>query len=404
MNTMPPLEKKQVSYGIIPLTDCAPLVVAKEKGFFARYGLTVELSIEASWANIRDKVLVGALDGAHMLAPLPIATTLGIGGMKESMLTAFSMDLNGDGITVSNALYQRMLIADPAALQTQPLSAHALKTVINEDKGGKLLTFATVFPFSSHHYALRYWLASAGIDPDHDVQLVIIPPPQMVSQLQAGTIHGYCVGEPWNAQAVAMGIGRTLITNYEIWNNMPEKVFGVTAQWAKRYPNTHLATLMALLDAAQWLDVAENRPEAVRLLVQGGYVNASPEVIQMSLLGTFQYAVDESPRPLPDFNVFYRYAATFPWRSHALWFLMQMQRWRQLPATVTEIKAVAEAVYRPDLYRQAATALGLPTPTIDYKVEGQHDRPWTLTQATQPIVMGADRFFDGRIFDPHEQK
>lgn len=395
------LEKTQLTYGIIPLTDCAPLVIAKEKGFFARYGLDVELSSEASWANIRDKVLVGALDGAQMLAPMPLATTLGIGGMQEAMVTAFSMDLNGNGITVSNDLYQRMLAADPAAMQEQPLSANALKTVIQAEQaeGRTPLTFASVFPFSAHHYALRYWLASANIDPDRDVNLVVIPPPQMTGQLRSGVISGYCVGEPWNAQAVSMNVGRTLITNYELWNNMPEKVFGVTERWAAQNPNTHLATLMALLEAAKWLDQTENRMEAVRILTQG-YIAAPESVLQMSMLGTFQYASDEKPCKLPDFNVFYRYAATFPWRSHALWFLTQMRRWHQISNNNVDLKAVAEAVYRPDIYRQAADALGVPYPTIDYKVEGVHEQAWLLNSATQPIVMGPDQFFDKRLFDP----
>jgi nitrate/nitrite transport system substrate-binding protein len=242
-------------------------------------------------------------------------------------------------------------------------------------------------------------MAAAGIDPDRDVQLVVIPPPRMVENLESKNIDGYCVGEPWNARAVTAGIGHTLITSYEIWNNSPEKVFGVNREWAEAYPKTHRATLMALIEAAQWIDRPENRDAVARIIARPAYVDAPQDVVKMSMTGTFRYAAGEAPRPLPDFNVFYRYAATFPWRSHALWFLTQMVRWGQVGQSV-DMRQVATDVYRPDLYREAARALGVPAPSEDYKVEGGHAGPWTLTEASAPIVMGPDRFFDGRLFDP----
>lgn len=397
------LEKPKLTLGFIPLTDCAPLVVAAEKGFFARQGLEVTLSKEASWANIRDKVTIGALDGAHMLAGMPIASSLGVGAIRTPMITAFSMDLNGNAITVSNALYERMVEADPEAMAERPLTARALKKVIDADKaaGRDPMTFAMVFPVSTHNYELRYWMAAAGIDPDADVRLIVIPPPQMVANLQAGNIVGYCVGEPWNERAVQAGIGRALITNYEIWNNNPEKVLGVTEEWADRNPNTHVALVRALIDAARWMDRPENRMEVVDLISQKSYVNAPADIVGMSMTGTFRYAADEEPRPLPDFNVFYRYAATFPWRSHAAWFVGQMIRWGQIEQPL-DIAATVERVYRPDIYRQAAADLGVPCPTIDWKTEGTHAEPWTLTEATAPIAMGPDLFFDGAVFDPRD--
>jgi len=394
-------EKKDVTFGIIPLTDCAPIVVAAEKGYFRKYGLNATVSKEASWANIRDKVAIGALDGAHMLAGMPIAATLGVGAVPKATVTAFSMDLNGNGITVSNDLYERMVKADPAAMKERPLTARALKKVIDADKkaGKSPMTFAMVFPVSTHNYEIRYWMASAGIDPDNDVRLIVIPPPQMVANLQSRNIDGYCVGEPWNERAVTAGIGHTLITNYEIWNNNPEKVFGVNKEWADKYPNTHKAAVMALIEAAQWMDKPENRAEVVKIISQKSYVNAPEDVVKMSMTGTFRYSKGEAPRPLPDFNVFYRYAATFPWRSHAEWFITQMIRWGQIEKPLN-IKKVAADVYRPDIYREAAKALGVPVPTIDHKVEGKHAGNWSLTQATQPIPMGPDKFFDGMAFDP----
>ncbi|HYE36507.1 CmpA/NrtA family ABC transporter substrate-binding protein [Methylocaldum sp.] len=395
------LEKTKLNLGFIPLTDCAPLVIAHEKGFFQKHGLEVTLSREVSWANVRDKVFTGVLDGGHMLAAMPIATTLGLGELKKPTITALSLDLNGNAITVSQDLYRRMAELDPAAAAERPMSARALKQAIEAGRsaGRESLCFATVFPFSTHNYMLRYWLAAGGIDPDRDVRLVVIPPPHMVSYLSSGEIDGYCVGEPWNAQAVTTGVGRTLITDYEIWNNKPEKVLGVNRDWAERHPNTHRALLMALLETARWIDQSENRIEVVDILAREDYVNAPADVVKMSMTGSFHYQIDAAPTPLPDFNVFFRYAATFPWRSHAVWFITQMYRWGQLRAPI-DMRKLAEEVYRPDLYREAAQALGLPCPTLDYKTEGQHDEPWTLREASEPLTLGADRFLDGLVFDP----
>ena len=395
------LEKTRLKFGIIPLTDCAPIVIAKEKGYFKKYGLDVEVSKEASWANIRDKVTIGALDGAHMLSPMTIASTLGVGAVKKPTITACAMDLNGNAITVSNALYERMLKADPEAMRERPVSARALKKVIDAEKaaGKSPMTFAMVFPVSTHNYQIRYWMASAGIDPDQDVRLIVIPPPQMVANLRAGNIVGYCVGEPWNERAVKLGIGHALITSYELWHNNPEKVFGITLEWAEKNPNTLKAAIKALIEAAQWMDRPENRMEVVKIISAPSYVNAPVDVVKMSMTGTFQYAKGAPPQPLPDFNVFYRYAATFPWRSHAEWFITQMLRWGQIDQPL-DIKKVAAEVYRPDLYRAAAKELGIPYPTVDYKTEGTHPGPWTLAQATRAIPMGSDLFFDGMPYDP----
>ena len=395
------IEKTDLTLGIIPLTDCAPLVIAHEKGYFSKYGINSQISKEASWANIRDKVSIGALDAAHMLAGMPIASSLGVGAIKKPTITSYSMDLNGNGITVSNELYDRMVEADPEAMVERPVSARALKKVIEADKaaGADPMTFAMVFPVSTHNYELRYWMADAGIDPDKDVRLIVIPPPQMVANLRAQNIVGYCVGEPWNERAVIAGMGKTLVTNHEIWNNNPEKVVGVNLDWAEKNPNTHMAMIRALVEAAQWMDKPENRLEVVEIISRKSYVNAPVDVVKMSMTGTFRYAMDEEPRPLPDFNVFYRYAATFPWKSHAMWFISQMIRWGQIEKPLDIAKTAGE-IYRPDIYREAVKSLGIPAPTIDVKTEGTHAEPWTLEEATKPIVMGSDLFFNGDVFDP----
>lgn len=392
------LEKPKLSLGFIPLTDCAPLVIAKEKGFFGEQGLDVSLSRENSWANIRDKVSVGMLDGAQMLAAMPLANAVGGEGLVP-MIAAMSLDLNGNGITVSNEIFQKMLATGEQELDTPAGSGRALKQVIEENRaaGSKPLMFATVFPYSTHNYLLRYWLASSGIDPDEDIQLTVVPPPQMVNYLQSGVVSGFCVGEPWNTLAVCNGLGTTLVSSFDIWNNHPEKVFGVTSRWVAANPNTLQAVLRGLIKACEWLDLAENRKETCEILSQGRYVNTPQEILEKSMLGSFQFAKDQDPMPRPDFNVFSRYAANFPWRSHALWFLTQMARWGQLRQPF-DFGRVARDVYRPELYREAAKSLGLDVPADDYKDEGKHEASWSLGAGSGIIEMGSDEFFDHQVF------
>jgi nitrate/nitrite transport system substrate-binding protein len=337
------------------------------------------------------------LDSAHMLAPMPLAASLGLGGLARPLVTALNLSLNGNGITVAESLYQRMLEADLEAMGERPISARALKKVIDSDRraGREPLVFAMVFPFSMHNYELRYWMASAGIDPDRDVRLVVVPPPQMGSSLREGRIVGYCVGEPWNSLAVREGIGRMLISGYELWNNKPEKVLGVSRDWAEAHPWTHQAVLRALINAACWLDAPEHREEAADILANPRYVGVDAEVVALSLPGA-----ETAGQPPYSVSRFFAHAAGFPWRSHAVWILTQMYRWGQIEH-VADIRAVVESVYRCDLYREVARELGLPAPLIDYKCEGEHTAEWTLREATQPIEMGADCFFDHQPFDPH---
>jgi nitrate/nitrite transport system substrate-binding protein len=336
-----------------------------------------------------------------MLAALPIAATLGVGSVKTPMVTAFSLGLGGNAITVSNNLFERMAAADSELSIMPSRSAQALQKVAKTDQKTDCspLTFAMVFPFSSHHYLLRRWLVSGGLDPDRQVRIIVIPPHQMVAALESGAIDGYCVGEPWNSLAVQQGLGRIAITSYDLWNNHPEKVFGVHRIWAERFPNTHQAVLRSLLQAALWLDKWENRLEAVHLLAQPDYVDAPTEVIEPALSGRLALTLDESPVQLPDFNVFYRYAATFPWYSHGILLLSEMYRWGQIDFPVN-LQATVAKIYRPDFYRQAAATQQLPYPTIDEKPEGSHPEPWTLNEATAPISMGPDQSLDGLQYHP----
>ena len=394
------LERSDLRLGFIPLNDAAPLVAAKAKGFFSAEGLDVVLSREASWANVRDKVSVGLLDGAHMLGPMPIACSLGLSGPKTAMIAPFSLNLNGSAVTVSRALAEAMRAADPDGMASRPRTAGPLKAVIEARRaaGQPLLTFAVVFPYSMHNYELRYWLAEAGIDPDRDVRLVITPPPRMAERLASGEIDGFCVTAPWNAQAVADGTGEIMIYAAEIWRVGPDKVFGVTADWAERYPATLQALLRALLRASAWCDEPDNRAELGVILAGDDYLKAPVELVSQSLVGSPPYALGAPGEASLDYVIYHRYAASFPWRSHAVWFLTQMRRWGQIGPEV-DIGRVADAVYRPDLFRTAASALGEPAPLVDEKVEGAHAEPWRLDEATQPIRMAPDLFFDGRLFD-----
>lgn len=366
------VEKDELKLGFIKLTDMAPLAIAYEKGYFEEEGLFVTLEPQANWKVLLDRVITGELDGAHMLAGQPLAATIGF-GTKAHIVTPFSMDLNGNGITVSNEIWSMMKpnipVGDDGKL-VHPIKADALKPVVEKFKAeGKPFNMGMVFPVSTHNYELRYWLASGGIHPgfysksdisgqiDADALLSVTPPPQMPATLEAGTILGYSVGEPWNQAAVFKGIGVPVITDYEMWKNNPEKVFGLTKEFTQKNPNTTLALTKALIRAAKWLDENDNanRLEAVEILARPEYVGADAEVIANSMTGTFEYEKGDK-RAVPDFNVFYRYYATYPFYSDAIWYLTQMRRWGQIADHKPNewYAETAKSVYLPDIYMKAA--------------------------------------------------
>jgi ABC-type nitrate/sulfonate/bicarbonate transport system substrate-binding protein len=357
--------------GFIPLTDSAPLIIAKHLGFDEEFGFALRLHREVSWANIRDKTERGIFDCAHMLAPMPIAATLGLGRAPVAMIAPMALNLNGNAITVSNDLFAAMEAADPVAARGGGMAAAtALAKVVRarQAKGAPPLTLGMVYPFSCHNYDLRYWLAAAGIHPDNDVTLAVIPPPLIAEGLAAGHVDGYCVGAPWGAVSVANGGGHIVATKQELWANSPEKVLGARLDWAERNPALLQALIMALLNAAQWLDRPENRDEAVRILSLPEHIGVDAALIRRALAGSLiRHPVGE-PGDDADFIVFHRHAANFPWVSHAMWLLTQMLRWGQIAGPL-DIAAIAGQVYRPDLYRQAAQALGLSVPTEDMKIE-----------------------------------
>jgi nitrate/nitrite transport system substrate-binding protein len=370
----PALEKDEVKLGFIKLTDCAPLVMAKELGFFEAEGLAVTLEAQANWKILLDRVIGGELDGAQMLAGQPFGATIGI-GTRAPVVTAVTLDLNGNAITVSNEVWAEMQAGTPslaAQRPARPISAKALRPVVDAHlASGEPLRMGMVFPVSTHNYELRYWLAAGGIHPglytatdttgtkDAEVLLSVTPPPQMPATLEQGTIQGYAVGEPWNQQAVAKGIGVSVVTSPEIRSRRPEKVLGVTAAWAKAHPETHVALVKALIRAGKWLDESpENRRKAVATLARPEYVGASEAVISNGMLGRYEYTKTDV-RDAPDLNVFFRDHATYPYYADGVWVLTQMRRWGQIGEAKPDAWYVetARQVQLPDVWREAAKRL-----------------------------------------------
>jgi nitrate/nitrite transport system substrate-binding protein len=360
------VEKSDLKLGFIKLTDMAPLAIAKEKGFFAEEGLNVSLEPQANWKVLLDGVAGGQLDGAHMLAGQAIASAAGFGS-KVPIVAPLSLDLNGNAITVSNKVWAQIapkLPKDADGKVKQPVSAAAFK--------GMPLKWGMVFPVSPHNYELRYWLAAGGINPGYylpgdvkgtvsaEMQLSVTPPPQMPATLEAGTIDGYSVGEPWNQAAVKKKIGVPVITDAQIFPDNPEKVLGLTADFAARNPNTVKALLRAVIKAQQWLDAegGKNRAEAVKILAQPNYVGADAEVIAASMTGKFTFAPGDT-RDAPGFNIFFDRYAGYPFYSDAIWTLTQMRRWGQIAEAKPDqwYFDTAKAVYKPDLYLAAAKEL-----------------------------------------------
>ena len=376
-----PAETNELTFGFIRLTDMAPLAIAYEKGFFEDEGLIVFLEPQANWNKLLDGVAGGHLEGAHMLAGQPLAVRVGYVEAAGQIVAPISLDLNGNAITVSNEVWKSMsdnIARGEDGKPVHPISADALKPIVEEHKSrGEPFKLAMVFAVSSHNYELRYWLAAGGIHPglydptkqdakskvgwiDGDVKIYVTPPPQMPSLLDRGGIYGYSVGEPWNQQAVSSGVGVPVITDHDIWKYNPEKVFGMNAEFVAENPNTTVRVVRALLRAAKWLDVGDNvnRMEAVEILSRPEYVDAAPETIASSMTGTFEYEKGDT-RLAPDFNVFFRQFATYPFYSDGVWTLTQMRRWGQIsePKPDAWYNEVVKDVYRPDIYAVAAKEL-----------------------------------------------
>lgn len=366
------LPEYRIAAGLMPLTDSLLLVVAKERGFAGAEGVDLSLTRESSWANIRDRVAVGQFDVAHMLAPMPLAATLGLTPIAGPVIAPMALGLGGNAVTVSPALWGKLKAAGaPGDFAAGPVG-RALAAVVESTP--QRLRFAVVHPHSGHNYELRYWLAASGIDPDHAVEIVVLPPPLMPDAIRTGGIDGYCVGEPWGSVAVAMGTGRIATVKAAIWPRSPEKVLGVTANWAESNSEALSALIRALHHASVWCGDPTNHEEAAMLMARPDYLAVPAELVGRALSGRMVAGGIERV-DVPEFFVPHAHRATSPCPTHGLWFYSQMVRWGDVEHSDRNAE-LAKGTFRPDLYRQA---LDLP-------------------EAALAVV----EFFDGGVFDPED--
>ena len=370
----------RIRLGFVALLDSAPLILARELGLFAAQGLEVVLNREVSWASLRDKVGAGLLDGAQMLAPMPIAASLGLGAPAVPVTTSLVLSRNGNAITVSSRLYQRLVEA--GAQPQDPLRcAQALARVAAAGP----LRFASVYPWSCHYLQLRDWIAAAGLQPGRDIELTAIPPSKMVEAFVSDSIDGCCVGEPWNGLAELEGLGRILVTGHQIWQNAPEKVLGMRDDWVTQHPEVHQRLLVALLEACRWLDDPANLAQCKRILALPPYLDRAAQRLAEGSSPFFHPRIQQH---------FFRNCATFPWLSQASWLVSRMRQWGQLGDRAVPL----EQIYRPDIYRLAARRIGLDAPALDGKTEGLHRLPFTVAGLEGPLsvagdgLLGADSF------------
>jgi nitrate/nitrite transport system substrate-binding protein len=363
--------------GFIALTDCSPLIIAKEKGLFAKYGMPdVEVLKQASWGAVRDNMVLGSagggIDGSHILTPMPylFATGQATGGKPLPTYTLARLNLNGQAISAGPEL---------KALEVG-LDARAAKARFLEMKArGAQAKMAMTFRGGTHDLWIRYWLAAAGINPDTDVSTIVIPPAQMVANMKAGTQDAFCVGEPWGGQTVQQKIGYSACTTSEIWMDHPEKALGMRADWVDKHPNAAKALLLAVMEAQQWCDKRENREEMCRIVSGRQWINVPLADILPRQLGEIDYGDGRVVKDSPHLMKFWQGDASFPFKSHDLWFLTEDIRWGVLPAS-TDTRALVDKVNRADLWREAAKAIGAAAPASDSR--------------------GKETFFDGKVFDP----
>ncbi len=373
-------EVTKVKLGFIALTDCSPLVIAQEKGFFAKYGMPdVEVVKQASWGTTRDNIDLGSegggIDGAHILSPMPYLISSGritMGNKKRPMYILARLNTNGQAISVAKT-YKNLDVR----LNSSPLKPK-IKAV--EDKGG-VFKCAVTFPGGTHDLWLRYWLAAGGIDPNREASTMTVPPPQMVANMRVQNMEAFCVGEPWNALLVNNKIGYSALTTGELWNDHPEKAFAMRADWVDKHPKAAMALLKAVLDAQMWCDKPENKEEMAKIVSKNKWIKTKPENIVARSKGTINYGDGRMVENSPHLMKFWRDDASYPYKSHDLWFLTENIRWGYLPAD-TDTKKLVNAVNREDLWREAAKAIG---------------QEAAIPKSTS---RGVETFFDGIKFDP----
>lgn len=388
----------QLTAGFLPLLDSVLLVLAREKGFAEAEGLDLHLVRETSWANIRDRASIGHFDIAQMLAPMPLAASLGLTPLATPMITPIVLGLGNNAITVSADLWQAM--ADqgaPGDLAAGPAGTALAKVVASSPRK---LRFGVVHQTSSHNYELRYWLSASGVRPDHDVEIVVLPPPLLPDALATGGIDGYCVGEPWNSIGVASKGAHIATVKASIWQSSPDKVIGMRQTWAASHPDLVEAVIRAIYQAGLWCGDPANHDEAASIMAGAAYLNTEPAIVIRALKGLLDVG-GGMLHQVPDFFTPHAGAANFPWKSHALWYYSQMVRWGEVAHSKANAD-IAAACFRPDLYRAALAPLGAPVPLDDYKTDGNRQMAGAVPADHGPLVMGPDLFFDGQVFDPDQ--
>lgn len=366
LGKLPPSENSDLSIGYMRLSDSAPIIVAQELGFYEKYGLNISLHREVSWANIRDKMITGTFDACQMLAPMVLATTLGVAGIRAPIINGLVLSLNGNAITLAASLWDRMTAQNPIENYEPEKTSKALKQIIDKSSDGPF-TFATVHNFSTHTLLLRKWFELGGIDPDRDVRIIVLPPEQMVDSLAQGVIDGFCVGEPWNSIAVEYGAGVLASTGIDIWNGAPEKVLAVSEAWHVRNPGTHLRLRLALMEACNWLSDMSNRERAIEILSLPDYLDLSKEYLRPSLAGQIFHQKTQPSFEQRSFHVFDHLNAGFPWRSDAEAMIRQFAPLIGKTISQESSRSLVQRCCRTDLYREAAQLLDIECPSVDYR-------------------------------------
>lgn len=393
---------QDLSIGFVPLLDSAIVLAAEAKGFFIEEGLKVRLTRETSWSAIRDRLAVGSLQAAHVLAPMPIAANLGLFPLAPKLVAPIALGLGGNAVTVSAALGAAMEAEGDESDLDPAKAGAALKRVIAARKAEGLppLRFGVVYVFSGHNLELRYWLAANGIDPDRDIEIVVLPPPFMPDAVEAGRIDGYCAGEPWNTIAARRGAARIVTVKAKIWRSSPEKVLALPADFVEANEETVAALLRGLYRASQWAAAPENHPELAAILAEPGHLDVDRAMLEPLFSGTLSIS-EEAQTTVEDFFLTSAKAATFPWQSHALWFYSQIVRWGLCDHSA-ENAEIAKTSYRPDIYRKALQPLHTPLPGASLKVEGALKAPTPVGASAGGLILGPDGFFDGQTFDPDQ--
>jgi two-component system, oxyanion-binding sensor len=381
----------EVKIAYSPLNDAALILVAETLGFYDSEGLSVTLSREANWSNIRDKLAYGLIDAAHILAPMPFAAALGLGPSMGRIIAPMALGANGNSVLVSSALKSRLESPDEAhktLLGSARLLAREVERRRKEGLGQ--LVFAVPFNWSPHLFVLRHWVASAGLDPDRQLQWVVAPPSRMADMVKSGVIDGFCSGSPWPQTAQIMGQGEILFSDPDYWSLKPEKILGVRADWAEANPNATLSLMRALMRAGQWASDQRNKQDLIRILARRIYVGAPVPAIEMALSEGGSHEGGSGLVLDPQ-------TVTYPWISHAKWFLGQLVKWGMV-APEHDFDRLSRHVYRPDLWREAAQSLGLNCPLNDEKDEGGHPQTWEIPARPRPVIMPPNAFFDGGVF------